>query len=233
MLKLPNKVEKPKQAKIDIVENIKSEWEDDLHEEDTSNAKTSVSPKNKPTNTSKTHENQQIVDNKENSKNNKIVHPPGFTEKRKYTRKTSKTNTLFDNLKENTKDILPVEKPKNETNSNNESNNFIPQDNDDDDDDSDAASTAEWMPEDYAEYKFKYSVKKLSNYQPIHKCKICLLILPSYYKLNKHLKIHLTQDNPYVCNQCSEAFSVVEDLAAHIRAVHQGESIIFLFSKNT
>ncbi|XP_018564083.1 uncharacterized protein LOC108905612 [Anoplophora glabripennis] len=89
-------------------------------------------------------------------------------------------------------------------------------------DDSDCDSRMEWIPEEYAEYKFKYSAKKMMTYKPIHKCKICLLILPTYYKLSKHKEEHAKKQNPYNCKQCERSFSNVEDLTAHLR-VHKGK----------
>uniref|UniRef100_A0A6P7FJ95 Titin-like n=1 Tax=Diabrotica virgifera virgifera TaxID=50390 RepID=A0A6P7FJ95_DIAVI len=90
-----------------------------------------------------------------------------------------------------------------------------------DDEDSDTESRAEWIPEEYAEYKFKYSNSKLMQYKPIFKCKICLVVVPSYYKLLKHRKEH-DVDKPYKCPQCSHNFSNVDDFSAHLR-LHKGK----------
>ncbi|CAG9831635.1 unnamed protein product [Diabrotica balteata] len=86
-----------------------------------------------------------------------------------------------------------------------------------DDEDSDTESRAEWIPEEYAEYKFKYSASKMMQYKPIFKCKICMMVVPSYYKLLKHRKEHENNDKPYKCPQCSSNFSNVVDFSAHLR----------------
>nr|CAI5816858.1 unnamed protein product [Callosobruchus analis] len=88
------------------------------------------------------------------------------------------------------------------------------------DEDSDGESRMEWVPEEYAEYKFKYTAKKVMSYKPIYKCKVCLQMFPTYYKLNKHKREHSETDNPYKCPQCESSFNSVADLAAHIR-VHK------------
>ncbi|VEN63199.1 unnamed protein product [Callosobruchus maculatus] len=90
------------------------------------------------------------------------------------------------------------------------------------DEDSDGESRMEWVPEEYAEYKFKYTAKKVMSYKPIYKCKVCLQMFPTYYKLNKHKREHSETDNPYKCPQCESSFNSVADLAAHIR-VHKGK----------
>ncbi|CAH1981721.1 unnamed protein product [Acanthoscelides obtectus] len=90
------------------------------------------------------------------------------------------------------------------------------------DEDSDGESRMEWVPEEYAEYKFKYTAKKVMSYKPIFKCKVCLQMFPSYYKLNKHKRQHVQTDNPYKCQQCETSFNSVADLTAHIR-VHKGK----------
>nr|XP_023022988.1 putative WEB family protein At1g65010, chloroplastic isoform X2 [Leptinotarsa decemlineata] len=90
------------------------------------------------------------------------------------------------------------------------------------DDDSDCESRAEWIPEEYAEYKMKYSRQKMMQYKPIYKCKVCLKVMPTYYKLMKHRKEHELTENPYVCPQCEANFSNVEDFSAHLR-IHKGK----------
>ncbi|XP_072382571.1 uncharacterized protein [Diabrotica undecimpunctata] len=91
-----------------------------------------------------------------------------------------------------------------------------------DDEDSDTESRAEWIPEEYAEYKFKYSASRMMQYKPIFKCKICMMVVPSYYKLLKHRKEHENNDKPYKCPQCSTNFSNVDDFSAHLR-LHKGK----------
>lgn len=98
-------------------------------------------------------------------------------------------------------------------------------------DDSDCESRLEWIPEEYAEYKFKYSAKKMMTYKPIHKCKICLLILPTYYKLSKHKEEHVKKENPYNCKHCDKEFSNIEDLTAHLR-IHKGKLYFYIVCVN-
>ncbi|XP_057651163.1 repetitive organellar protein-like [Diorhabda carinulata] len=90
------------------------------------------------------------------------------------------------------------------------------------DDDSDTESRVEWVPEEYAEYKFKYSSTKMMQYKPIFKCKICMMMAPSYYKLLKHRKEHEKKDKPYTCPQCGIDFANVDDFSAHLR-IHKGK----------
>ncbi|CAH1105785.1 unnamed protein product [Psylliodes chrysocephalus] len=97
-----------------------------------------------------------------------------------------------------------------------------PVDDYDDDDDSDTESRLEWIPEEYAEYKLKYSVQKMRQFKPRFKCKICQIKMPTYYKLLKHRKEHDNQDRPHVCPQCGSEFREVQDFSAHLR-VHKGK----------
>lgn len=96
------------------------------------------------------------------------------------------------------------------------------------DEDSDCESRMEWMPEEYAEYKFKYSAKKMMTCKTTFTCKICLLVFPTYYMLNKHKIKHLQVDKPYKCQQCDEAFTDVVDFNAHMR-IHNGEFLFIRF----
>ncbi|XP_060535874.1 zinc finger protein 675-like [Cylas formicarius] len=99
---------------------------------------------------------------------------------------------------------------------------FLAQDaNGDVDEDSDTESRSEWVPEDYAEYKLKHSLKRQKK-ATIYKCKICLQIFPSYYKLCKHREIHSEKPQPYECKHCEEKFADVDTLTAHIR-MHRGK----------
>lgn len=99
---------------------------------------------------------------------------------------------------------------------------FFDGDGDDSDYDDDTQSNKEWLPEDYAEYKMKFSAKKIDAYKAIYKCKVCLKLCSSYYRLNKHKRTHEALEKPYECPTCSESFSVIEDFNAHLRA-HKGK----------
>ncbi|KAF7275797.1 hypothetical protein GWI33_011269, partial [Rhynchophorus ferrugineus] len=86
---------------------------------------------------------------------------------------------------------------------------------------SDNESLAEWMPDDYAQYKMKHSQDKMKRSQ-WYKCKICCAVFSNYYKLSKHKFEHKLKVNPYECNQCNDKFKDIDLLMAHIR-VHQGK----------
>ncbi|CAG9859513.1 unnamed protein product [Phyllotreta striolata] len=94
------------------------------------------------------------------------------------------------------------------------------------DKDSDTESRMEWVPEEYAEYKMKYSMqysrKLLKSNKPTFKCKVCQMPQPTYYKLLKHRRLHEGQDRPHVCPHCGSEFREVEDFSAHLR-VHKGK----------
>ncbi|KAG5887913.1 hypothetical protein JTB14_003010 [Gonioctena quinquepunctata] len=90
------------------------------------------------------------------------------------------------------------------------------------DEDSDCESRAEWVPEEYAEYKMKYSAQKMMRVKQIHQCKFCMKIYPTYYQLVKHKREHEKTENPYMCPECQAVFNNVEDFSAHLRG-HRGK----------
>ncbi|XP_030757320.1 zinc finger protein 678-like [Sitophilus oryzae] len=92
---------------------------------------------------------------------------------------------------------------------------------DDDTNHTDTESLAEWMPDDYAEYKLKHSVdkKKTINW---FTCKICLHLFPTHYQLTKHKVSHMNKETPYKCNHCDDSFKGIDELMAHLR-IHRGK----------